>query len=234
MDMRRVIAGVIAQGDVAAGASLSVTFNDYFYYPQPGTLWQSYGEALSLGDAASDRIVVVSVTIGGGGYASDASSVDIGGTTATKAVQVSASLNYGDASIWYAEIATGTSATITVTKSDSRNDNMVVSCFSIYNATSATPVDTDSTYNNTSSDTSPEQSVTLSYTGDGVAIAAYRAGAADGDDDTGSFTLINKDVDVASSGHMAGSGVTASGTITGTQTSDTSVRRLGMCGAAWQ
>ncbi len=127
--------------------------------------------SVDIGTAATGRLVVV--YIGGGLNSSGSvSSVTIAGNTATLAVQ-NATITLRHNSIWYATVDSGTTATIVVNFSVSVSNPVFISVAAIYDASSTIPV-TASSQSGTNS--SPDQSVTLTPQTNAVLYAGYSAG----------------------------------------------------------
>jgi len=226
MDMRRVIAGVIAQEDDAA---LSFTHNEFYAIYLHASTWGSHTYTIDIGTAASDRIVVLAIGTVGGGTDQTRTSVTIGGNAATLAVEGTS--DYGNADIWYLEVASGTSASVVVNKNASTKGRLMISSYSLYGAASATPVDTKQTTNN-GTGLSPVQTLTPAYSGSAVTIASYKTGATD-PAAVGSFDVITtdgEDMELV----MAGSDLGTAQAITGTNTGDGSVNYISMVTASWQ
>ena len=88
-----------------------------------------------LGTEDATRLIVVSLAVRGNGTTSF-TSVTLGGTAMTKAVETSSTND--DAAIFYLALATGTSANI-VAQFSSQQNGIGISVYSLYNLTSNTP-----------------------------------------------------------------------------------------------
>ena len=153
-----------------AAATASITYNAYSNFTLP-TGMTFTATAFNIGAAATGRIVAVYMG-GGVGTSLTVSAVTIGGISATQATGFSG-FRFGY--IWYAVVATGTTANIVVTYTNqSTPSDIAISTASIYGAVSTTPVAGVS--NNTSTGVTSSLSVTLTPAANSVLFAGYNAG----------------------------------------------------------
>jgi hypothetical protein len=122
----------------------------------------------SIGTPASDRIVVVGVASNKTGTLS---SVTIGGTPATEAANPGNPATNFWTSIWYASIASGSTADITATYSSGSIGN-VIAMVGTLNGASPTPYDSESTTIDGCGDPT-SVTATVPANGAGVAIGLY-------------------------------------------------------------
>ena len=176
----------------------------------------------SIGTAAGDRIVVVSVS----GSASDESgnamaSLTVGGIAATKAAE--AWHNGKLTAIWYAAVPTGTTATIVATFGDSQT-RCSIAVHTLTGA-SASPSDTATTSGSGSS----LSLSALTIPTDGVAIVSF----ANGSSSIVTWTNATEDYDVAveSSDRHSGARRTTAGAPT--ITADGGSASQALVGASW-
>lgn len=120
--------------------------------------------AAPLGTADATRVIVVTVSVRGGGTTSF-SGVTIGGNAATQAVETSSTND--DAAIYYLAVAAGTSADIVVSFSSSQS-NGLIGVYSVYNLDASTP-------NATASGTAGTATISASTDDIVIATATKRA-----------------------------------------------------------
>jgi hypothetical protein len=133
--------------------------------------------SINFGTATSDRIVAVYVSAAGGS-SSRITSVTIAGVSATLAVTANTNAQIRVASIYYANIPTGTSGTVTVNFSITHS-GVICRCnsYSLYNLVNSSPT-TTGVSNNDATGVSPSASVTITPALNGVIVGGYNFGGA--------------------------------------------------------
>lgn len=228
--------GILSRG-AGGGANPTKSYNGFTSALGTGTSTFSV-TGVSLGTAASDRIVAVYIHYPNGTI-SKISSVTIAGVSATLAVEVNASNQARVAAIYYANITTGTSGTVSVVTNGTQSSAIrcIVASYSLYGLTSSTPTATQVS-NNDVLNVSPTRSVTITPSSGGILIAGYNAG---GYNPPASATWTNATEDFENEFQAGNIATTASEanltasslTVTCTNT-DTVVNRPNLILAAWR
>jgi len=205
-------------------AGVAINFEASPVVTSPTTTdWSGLFDGIAIGDAASDRVVVVSVvglrSAAGSHYVA---SMTIGGITATRAkAQTTAN---GDAcEIWAADVPTGTTADIDIIYNATVQDTGL-GVWSMTGSAGANAVDTASDTGTTLS-----QALTIRENGAGFGVSILIGGT------SGTWTNLDEDVDevIATEQQVCGS-TTADGTPTISMTSSPSPHAAdAMVLAAW-
>lgn len=190
----------------------------------------------SLGDAASDRVIVVQAagsSTGTGGVAS----LTIGGVSATLIDEQATSNPADTTSMWYAEVPTGTTGDVVVTF-NALNARCGIGLWRLTGVT-VTPYDTGKDTDPATSGANPVASTTIDVETGGIIIAsAYSSNSGTTTPPTYAWTGITENYETVAesksvvSGGLNSSGTAATGkTITSTLTTDNS--RIAMVVASW-
>lgn len=219
----------------AAANGASITYNGFFSVATTTTQSTVTLTNVSFGAASSGRIVVVCIvgTITGSGSAGNISSVTIGGTAATLAIQSTADYRYSG--IYYRVVPTGSSGDVVVnTTANNGTAGVQVYSYSIYNVLGTTHEEV-ARDQSTSTATTPSRTVTVTgLATNSIAIGLWSAGNVAA---TGGATWTNltedTDLDSASSTVASQAGLpSGSRTITCTNT-DSQVARPTLLVATW-
>lgn len=211
-----------------------LTYNGYFSASSNTTQSSVTVSSVGFGNESPDRIVVVCIvgTITGSGSAGEISSVTIGGTAATLAIQSTADYRYSG--IYYRVVPTGASGNVVVnTTANNGTSGVQVYSYSLYNVSNTTPVDTE-IHQSTLTGTSPSRSVTATLVNNSVAIGLWSAGVV-GATGGATWTNLTEDTDTNDASSTVASQArlpVGDRTITCTNT-DTSVNRPTLLVAAW-
>lgn len=211
-------------------ATENLIYNGATFISGSGTSLSVTG--VNIGRAASDRMVVIMIRLTGSSSPS-ISSVTIGGVSASQATG-NANGSVRRAGIYYANVPTGTTATVVINYA-SNNVGGLIASSSVYGLSSYIPYSANFSYS-TSTAISPSRTVTLTFPAGGVVIAFYTAGQeAAGTTHTCNVLPEVDDINTGESGYLMAqmdlvTGGSTSVTVTGT---DPTVNRPVLCVATW-
>lgn len=218
----------------SGSANASIAYNGYYVVANAATTDTTLTfTGVNFGTAASGRIIAVYIA-GGTPGSIDVSSVTIGGNSATKATSTGSASRHN--ALFYAVVDSGTSGSVVVTYTAQLGNvaNRFLSCASIYDAGSTSPVAGFSL--NDAVGVAPSRSVTLTPSANSVLFAGYSAGGIAAGT-TSSWTNATEQTDYLD-GNAIYTDATDSAlpgtsrTITATGT-DTLVNRPGLVVATW-